>query len=83
MFWFNRKVDAHPAHSDEWNDGYAKGYNEAWSGSFDGMKATMEFHNAYVQMLERELKYLRQELKKYRQDGADDGRDCGNDSCQR
>ncbi len=77
MFWFDRKVNTQPEHSDEWNAGYGRGYNEAYSSLFNRMRSSMEFHNTYTQMLERELKYLRQELKKYGQDNPDDGSNCG------
>ena len=80
MFWFSRKVDAQPEHSQEWNEGYASGHDAAWCSLFHSMQDTMEFHNAYIQMLEREVGYLRQEMKKYRQDDTYDGNNCGKDA---
>lgn len=80
MFWWDRKTEAQSGHSDEWNDGYGEGYNAAWSTLYDSIRDSMEFHNAYVQMLERELQYLRQELKKDRQDDSGNGGDGCNDT---
>ena len=72
MFCFSRKVQPRQGHSDEWNDGYQAGYNEALWKMHEDMQATISFHNSYAQMLERELGYLREKMKKYREDYPDD-----------
>ena len=79
LFW-GRKVKVQPGHSDEWNDGYYNGHKAAWSELSDSMRQSIEFHNAYAQMLERELTHLREELKKYRQGNSEDGGNSRNDS---